>query len=71
MIPPKGVHRSSNVEGGELLDCDGEELAIPTGTTVPEFSSDSGWFSFCLKFSLTTPFVSYSPNPTLHTSTRA
>ena len=41
LIPPKGVHRSSNVEGGELLDCDGEELAIPTGTSVPEFSSDS------------------------------
>ena len=26
LIPPKGVHRSTNIEGIELLDCEGEEL---------------------------------------------
>ena len=26
LIPPQGIHRRQNVEGSELLDCDGDEL---------------------------------------------
>ena len=28
LIPPKGVKRKANVEGSELLDCEGEEISL-------------------------------------------
>ena len=28
LIPPKGVKRKANVEGSELLDCEGEEISF-------------------------------------------
>ena len=28
LIPPKGVKRKGNVEGSELLDCEGEEISL-------------------------------------------
>ena len=28
LIPPKGVKQKANIEGSELLDCEGEEISL-------------------------------------------
>ena len=28
LLPPKGIRRNANVEGSELLDCEGKEISI-------------------------------------------
>ena len=46
LIQPKGVKRKANVEGSELLNCEGECHRVSFCSLVPEFF----WraiFSFC------------------------
>ena len=38
LIPPKGVKRKANVEGSELLDCEGEEISLEE--FQPEYDED-------------------------------
>ena len=28
LLPPKGIRRNANVEGSELLDCEGKEISL-------------------------------------------
>ena len=49
VIPPKGVKRKANVEGSELLDCEGEDISLTVednsevddGTTVQSNNDQS------------------------------
>ena len=41
LIRPKGVHRSTNIEVIELLDCEGEELDTAEDTDIDDDSDDA------------------------------